>query len=201
MNDAQATTSQNDQIEAEDPRFGPGARALIVAALILIAGAIYLAISAGGDDSGDQAVSMSPYADAEKVDIPDVAGLSEEVGHTVYWVGERSGEPVGVSTDDVGNVHLRYLPEDAEADDPDPAYLDIGSYPFPGALNATRNLIDDKGNVPVKVPGAVALYPESRPTSVILSFKNDPDVQVEVFHPDPKRALEFARSGAIVPVP
>jgi hypothetical protein len=61
--------------------------------------------------------------------------------------------------------------------------------------------LKDKGNVRVDIPGAVAVQPKSRPTSVIIAFRKDPDVQVEVFHPDPEKALAFAKSGAIVPVP
>ena len=200
MNDAQAKDPTPDPTQADAPRFGPGARALMVIAAVLVVGAVYLALS-GGDEGSDTSMPAGPYANAERVEVAEVSALPEDVGHGVYWAGEKSGDPVGVSTDDTGNVHLRYLPEGVEPDDPAPAYLDIGSYPFPGALDATTALAKEKGNVPVKVPGAVAFFPESRPTSVILTFRKDPDVQVEVFHPDPKKALAFAKSGAIVPVP
>jgi hypothetical protein len=201
MNDTQATPPKQDSIDADAPRFGPGARALIVAAFVLVIGAVYLAFTSGGDDQSQTMMTSSPYANAEKVEVSEVSGLPEEVGHAVFWAGEKGGDPVGVSSDEAGNVHLRYLPEDAEADDPEPAYLDIGSYPYPGALNATAGLLKDKGNVRVDIPGAVAVQPKSRPTSVIIAFRKDPDVQVEVFHPDPEKALAFAKSGAIVPVP
>ena len=201
MNDSGTAATEAAGSDPEAPRFGPGARALIVAAIVLVVGAVYLAVSSGGDDASDRSMPPGPYANAERVEVSKVAGLPEEVGHGVYWAGEKTGEPVGVSTDDSGNVHLRYLPEGVEPDSPDPAYLDVGSYPFPGALDATAALAKEKGNIPVKVPGAVAFYPESRPTSVIIAFRKDPDVQVEVFHPDPEKALAFAKSGAIVPVP
>ena len=204
MNDAPTDTSEtNSQAPADPdaPRFGPGARALIVAAIVLVIVGGYLLLTSGGDDPATAPMPASPYENAEKVEVSEVAGLPEEVGHGVYWAGEKSGEAVGVSTDASGNVHLRYLPEEIDADTPDAGWLDVGSYPFPGAYKATTDLSREKGNVAVKVPGAVAFYPKSRPTSVILAFRNDPDVQVEVYHPDPEKALAFAKSGAIVPVP
>lgn len=204
MTDAKAQPNPPTGYPAEDPdspRFGPGARALIVAAIALIAVAVYLLLSSGGDEETDSSMMTTPYAEAEKLEVSEVAGLPEQVGHPVFWAGEKNGEPIGVSTDDAGNVHLRYLPEDVDPRTPEPSWLDIGSYPFPGAYRATSDLVEDKGNVPVKVPGAVAFYPESRPTSVILAFRKAPDVQVEVFHPEPDKALAFAKSGDIVPVP
>lgn len=198
----EAATDPTPQVPPGDdsPRLGAGARTLIVLAIVLIAGLIFLLISSG-DDSDTSDTVMSPYAGAERVEVSEVEGLAEDAGHGVYWAGEKTGDPVSVSTDDAGNVHLRYLPEGVDPDDPASGWLDVGSYPFPGAYAATETLARDKGNVKVKVPGAVAFYPESRPSSVILAFRNDPDVQVEVYHPEPKKALAFVKSGAIVPVP
>ena len=201
MNDTEQTATTPEPAEPDSPRFGAGARTLMVIAAVLVVGAGYLAISSGGDDASETPMPASPWEGAEKVEASEVSGLAEEVGHGVYWAGERSGKPVGVSTDEGGNVHVRYLPADADPANPAPAYFDVGSYPFGGAYAATAALARDTGNVPVKVPGAAAFYPESRPTSVILSFRKDPDVQVEVFHPEPKKALAYVKSGAIVPVP
>lgn len=201
MNETQTGTPTPESLDDLGPRFGSGARALMVAAGALLLVSIYFIFFSGGDDASQSVMTSSPYDGAETVEVTEISEIPKDVGHAVYWAGERGGKPVGVSSDPMGNVHVRYLPPDADPAQPAPAYFDVGSYPFPGAYAATKGLLEDDGNRRVEVPGAVAFYPESRPTSVILSFRKNPDVQVEVFHPVPKKALSFVRSGAIVPVP
>lgn len=200
MNQAERQEPTTDPVEPDVPSPGRSVRKPSVAALGLAVAGACLVLSTGCGGEAGQQVAPGPYTGAEKVEVTDLSDLPEEVGHNVYWAGKRGGAPVGVSTDRSGNVHLRYLPGRAAADDPDPVFFDVGSYPFPGAYKATADLVGQPGNVRVEVPGGVAFYPRSRPTSVILAFRDDPDVQVEVFHPDPKKALYFAKSGVIVPV-
>ena len=181
--------------------WGVGVRGLLTRIAITAIAAGSLAAASGCGDSDDRGEAANPWEGAKRVEVSGLEGLSAQAGHRVYWAGERSGRPVGVSIDSDRNVNIRYLPDGVDPAVSSPNYFNVASYPFPGAYDETARLAGNNGNVRVKVPGAVAFYPESRPTSVILSFRKSPDVQVEIFDPDPKKALKAARSGAIVPVP
>jgi hypothetical protein len=137
---------------------------------------------------------------AQIVSESDLAGLSAQVGHQVYWAGPQSDAEIEFSSDDTGNVHLRYLTDGAEAGDPDQSYLNIGSYPFAGAYEATRKLSNGPGLVKVTEHGGIGFFDPDNPYSVIIAWPNQPNLQVEVYDPEKNRALEIVRSGDIVPV-
>ena len=75
MNDSGTAATEAADSDPEAPRFGPGARALIVAAIVLVVGGVYLAVSSGGDDGSDRSMPPGPYASAERVEVSKVAGL------------------------------------------------------------------------------------------------------------------------------
>jgi hypothetical protein len=165
-----------------------------------MAGAMAWFITSGNRDGSNPIMGTATGA-PKLVPADEVADVPDEIGHTVFWAGERPGTSVEVSHDAIGNTHVRYLTGDAEAGTPDQTYLDIGTYPFEGARAATMNLATEQGLTMVRAGDGVGFYDPKRPTSVFLVFKGQPDYQVEVYHPVGSGALEVARSGDIVPMP
>lgn len=154
----------------------------------------------GDPSSASEGVSMANTGDARIVSDDELTGLPEEVGHSLFWAGPKSGTQVEFSSDGTGNVHLRYLTDGAEAGDPNQSYLNIGSYPFAGAYEATRKLAEGPNVVKVTEHEGTGFYDPNNPYSVIIAWPSEPDLQVEVYDPVKNRALEVVRSGDIVPV-
>ena len=183
----------------------PGQRAAVLAFVAILTGAAAWWVT-GCNRDGDPSSSASTIntavasGDARIVDEGELGGLPAEVGHEVYWAGSQEGATVEFSADDAGNVHIRYLTDGAEAGDPGQGYLNIGSYPFAGAYEATRKLANGPGLVKVTEHGGVGFYDPQNPYSVIIAWPEQPDLQVEVYDPVRDRALEVVRGGDIVPV-
>lgn len=191
-------------VKPETPKMGTGQRAAVIAAAAIFVGVAVWGLTACNRD-GDPVspVSSTPLAsvDARIVSDSEIASLPAEAGHEVFWVGPVTGSEIEFANDDAGNVHIRYLTDGAEAGEPSQAYLNIGSYPFPGAYEATRNLANGKGLVRVTEHGGVGFFDPSNPYSVIIAWPQQPNLQIEVYDPEKNRALEIVRSGDIVPVP
>ena len=78
--------------------------------------------------------------------------------------------------------------------------MTIGTYPVPDAHAALQALAEKPGAHTAKTPdGGLVVVTEQNPTSVYIAYP-DTDYQVEVYDPDPRKALEVATSGAVVPV-
>lgn len=180
--------------------FAKRRRAGVVLALALLAGATAWFVTTGNRDGSNPILGTATGA-PQLISADEMSSVPEEIGHTVFWAGERPGTSIEVSHDGVGNTHVRYLTDGAEAGTPEQAYLDIGTYPFKGARAATMELAAEQGLHMVRAGDGVGFYDSTRPTSVFLVFKSQPDYQVEVYHPKGEGALEVARSGGIVPMP
>lgn len=150
---------------------------------------------------GGNAILGTASGEAKMVESGQMDEVAAEIGHSVFWAGERPGTKVEVRHDGSGNTHVRYLTGGAEPGDPSATYLDIGTYPFDGARRATARLANQQGLRRVAVGDVVGFFDPRRPTSVFLTFPDRPDYQVEVYHPDGDGALEVALSGDIVPMP
>jgi len=184
-----------------DLRVGPGSRVLTVIGIALFAGlTVWFVTGCNRDDTGAGTPEMFG-GDSRIVPTDEVASIPDEIGHTVFWAGERPDTEVEMSDDPAGNVHLRYLTGGAEAGAESQTYLDIGTYPFEGAFQTTRALASQENLARVQFGDAVGFFDRQRPYSVILAFPDQPDLQVEVYHPEKNGALGIVRSGDIVPVP
>lgn len=194
--------SANDTtLTPSDPTSGPGKRvAIILGVAVLVGISVWLATGCNRDDTGS-AMTVVSSSDAKLVAVGDLPTIPEDVGHEVFWAGERPDTEIEVSDDPAGNVHLRYLNDSDELGTADQTFLNIGTYPFSGAFETTRNLTQRPGVINVPVEGGVGFYDRKSPYSVIMSFEDEPDLQVEVYHPEKNAALEVVRSGDIVPVP
>lgn len=179
-----------------------GRRTTLIACAAVLTGVAIWGITACNRDSEPD---FSPAAamhqgDARIVTEEELPGLVEEVGHQIFWAGPQPGTQLEFSSDGVGNVHLRYLTDGAEAGEASQGFLNIGSYPFADAYAVTRNLGDGPGLVAVTEHGGVGFFDPANPFSVIIAWPEQPELQVEVYHPERDRALDVVRAGDIVPV-
>lgn len=151
-------------------------------------------------ESSETGMVPAPYQGARVVEPSELREIDGEVGHRIYWAGEQPGFDVAISRDPNGNVHVRYLPQGFDPEDPEGAFLDIGSYPFDGALEATRELVRQDGRIPLDFINGTGFQTPTRPNSVIVTFHEDPHTQVEVSHPVVGHAARMIETGEIVPV-
>jgi len=178
-----------------------GQRAAVIAFAAVLVGAAVWGITAcnrDGDPASPAAVASS--GDARIVSEEELAGLTDEAGHQIFWAGPQDDAATEYSIDSSGNVHVRYLTGGAPAGDPEQGYLNVGTYPFAGAYDATRKLASDPELVRVEEHGGIGFYDPKNRKSVIIAWPEYPDLQVEVYDPVDDRALDFVRGGDIVPV-
>ena len=180
---------------------GSGPLRLTLYALIFLTG-VGLVIWAvtSISESGGTGMVPAPYQGARVVEPAELREVGSELGHRIYWAGEQPGFDVAISRDRGGNVHVRYLPEGFDPEEPGGAFLDIGSYPFDRALQATRALVRQDDRVPLDFANGTGFQVPSRPNSVIVTFNEDPHIQVEVSHPVAGYASRMIQAGMITPV-
>jgi hypothetical protein len=167
--------------------------AAVVGAAVVVAFLVWLlAIRDSGDSGGD---TTSASATGPTIVTPaDLSGVPGDLGHPIYWAGPRTGAQLELTETSDGKVYVRYLENGATAGDTRPDFLTIGTYPFPGAQKALRDLGSKPGEKSEDVSGGgILVYGAQNPTSVYVAYP-DQDLQIEVFDPDPKQALEVARN-------
>lgn len=166
-----------------------------VASALLVALAVALAFLGGGD-SGAGATAT----ELEIVSGADLRDLEAELGHAVYWVGERPPARIELERDAGGNVFLSYLPPGVGVGAEPGGYLTVGTYPVADADASTRRFArESAGRVLPGPAGSVVVPNPDSPGSVYLAYP-DSDLQIEVFDPRPGRALALIRAGEVVPV-
>ena len=166
-----------------------------IAVALVVAFAAWL-IFRDGDDKSSQPEGPASSA----ASVAQLRTLHDETGHDIYWAGPRNGYTYELTRTTDGNVYIRYLPPGVAVGDGQPAYLTIGTYPRPKALNGLRLLARRRGNVSFPVEGGgLGVYSRSRPNSVYVAYPGDP-VQVEVYDPSAQRARKLARAGRVRPV-
>lgn len=165
---------------------------LIAAALI-----VWVAL-----DSGDSKGDESGSAQAGAAEIVSVASLREAAAaqHTpIYWAGLTADTELELSQPAADRTYVRYLPSGVEAGDPRP-FLTVGSYRFENPTGALHSRGKQPGGVLASAPGGgVVYFDQTEPKSVYLAYPNT-EVEVEVFAPEFKEALQLVTDGRIVPV-
>lgn len=137
---------------------------------------------------------------AEIATVDTLRERAEELGRPVYWAGPLEGAELELSEPEPGQTFVRYLTDGATAGDPQTNFLAVGTYDFADAAGALETLAEQPGAVRRSVPGGgVAYYPRDKPTGVYLAFPGS-DVQIEVYSPNAKQALDLVVSGQIVPI-
>lgn len=154
------------------------------------------------DEKESGAADRRPEArNAAATSVAALSALADTVSNPVHWAGRRHGAQLELTETEDGQIYLRYLTGDAEAGDPRPEFLTVGTYPVPNALAALRRAARRANTSIQEGSGRTFLFVDRRsPNSVYLARRNS-NFQVEVFDPNPAAARRLALSGAIRPVP
>lgn len=166
--------------------------------LVTVLLALLLLVGCGGseDDPGTQASSNG----AEVVSASSLRTAAAKGTAPVYWAGERSGTELELSQPSEDRTYVRYLTGDAVAGDPQASFLTVGTYAQPNAVAALRRQGKEAGGSIGVAPGNATVYfDRTDPQSVYLAYPGVP-VQIEVYDPNFKRALQLVNSGQIVAV-
>lgn len=172
------------------PRVGIGV------SIVLVAVAIVLASTGGGEDDGGAQADTAPRI----LDVAGLVELEESLDHSLYWAGEQPPDQVEVTQEADGNVYLRYLPPGVEAGDPREQFLTVGTYSVADPVGSLRSVAAEEGGELERLAdGGFVLVNPSSEGSAYLAHPGS-ELQIEVYDPAPGRALGLIRSGAIEPV-
>lgn len=170
-----------------------GLRLRLALAAVLAVGLIAWVVLRDGDDD-----SASSSNGAEVVSVDSLREAAAEQGTPIYWAGEQEGAELELSQPDEDHTYVRYLTDGAEAGDPRPDFLTVSTYANANPVAALRRQGNQPGGVLGEAPGGATVYfSRSQPKSVYLAYPGV-DVQIEVYDPDSKRALQLVNSGQIV---
>jgi len=117
----------------------------------------------------------------------------------LYWVGAKTGMRYELTEATGSRLFVRYLPPGAKVGDPRPR-LTIGTYPVADAYGQVQAAAARPGAVVHHLPGkALAVYSRDRPTNVYLATPGSP-VQIEIFDPHPRAAIQLVLEQRVTPV-
>lgn len=172
-----------------------------VLAALAVAGIVVLAIVLLGGDSGDESTTAAEE-ESQVAALSEAELLAEAsgLGSPIYWVGPREDtESYELTTSEEGRTYIRYLTGDAEAGDERADFISVGTYPFPDAkAGLQRSAASGEGRLE-QGKGYDLLVPASG-DNVYVVFDDQPDLQVEVFSPQPGEAEQLVGDGSLAPV-
>jgi hypothetical protein len=164
---------------------------LIAAVLI-----VWVALDSG-DSKGDG--GDTPGAEAEIVSVSSLRKAAAADETPVYWAGQTADSDLELSQPSADRTYVRYLTEGTKAGDPRP-FLTVGSYSFEDPAGALRSRGSQPGGVLISTPGGgVAYFDREDPKSVYLAYP-ETEVEIEVFAPEFKEALQLVTDGRVVPI-
>jgi hypothetical protein len=130
----------------------------------------------------------------------DLARTSKSLHQTIYWAGEQPNTKIEFTRNTLGQMYVRYLPPNVDIGDRNKGYLTIATFPFNGAYNALQTVSKKPGAIVRKAPDkGLVVTNENSPVHVYLAYPGT-NYQVEVYDPNPDRALSVAVSGDVQPV-
>ena len=169
----------------------------VVLGVALLVGLVAWLVTRDGDD---EEPAPAPVAtEARIVSEEELADVATVAGHPVYWAGPIPDTELEVTEDEEG-VRVRYLEEGAEVGNEEVDFLTVGSYPLPDPAKSLEEFGEREGAIVNTGPDGRKLVASEEKESNVYFVSPDNSVQVEVFDPDPERAMEIAESGQVQPV-
>jgi hypothetical protein len=189
----------NDRYQLRGVRIGAVIAVAAVAAFLVW----YFAIRDTGNDNGGGGGTAKNLVGPVAATQTDISDLAKKNNQPIYWAGNQpntTGMELTQTAD--GNVYVRYLTGGAQIGTPKPSYLTVGTYPFGNAIHAIDVVSKQPGAKTFNVAnGGIAVQNSSSPTSVYVAYPDEKGFEIEVYDPDPAKALDLVKSGDIQPVP
>jgi len=168
--------------------------ALLVLSLALLAAVAVLLLR----DDSVEVTTGEPVV----LSVSELSAFAEDVGHPVYWLGEREGAKYELTETANRRVYIRYLNGDAEAGDERADFITVATYPAQNGVAELRaaKKANDNAKLARTDDDAVLLVDPSSPDNAHLAYPGA-DLQVEVFSPFPGQALRLASRGKVETLP
>jgi hypothetical protein len=176
-----------------------GLAALLVLAALVV-GAIALL---GGSDESESASGGSEFeSNAVALSASELLAKAGALSGPVFWIGPRAGtDSYEFSSTPDGRVYIRYLTGGAEAGDPRADFLTVGTYPVPEAAQALADAAKSgEGGRKLSQHEGYEVLSSKGSTNAYVVFEDQPELQIEVFSPQPGEAATLAASGVLKPV-
>ncbi|HEX8742327.1 MAG TPA: hypothetical protein VF712_04265 [Thermoleophilaceae bacterium] len=173
-----------------------GAVAAAVATIVIV-GIVALGSGEDGGPGGSGAQqAVNPPA---PVSAEELASLSESLDQPVYWAGPQGGsKQYDLTRQGADRIVIRYPAPGGGS--PSQGTLTVGTYRLDDAQGAIRRAAEVETATLHRLPKrGLAVSDTARPTNVYLAYPREP-FQVEVFDPQPGRALELVLGRKIRPV-
>lgn len=139
------------------------------------------------------ATPVPTFTDATPAKLRAVAA---SLGHSIYWVGPKSGYTYQVARMSNGQVQVRYIPAGQSAN-PTGSYLTVGTYPFPKALAAMHRLAKQPNAKTISLPGGgLAVVEDKTPQSIHLAYPQSSS-QIEVYDPSAAAAKHVVTANEL----
>jgi hypothetical protein len=163
---------------------------------------VILLVSGGDDSKNDNGASDQATNGAVSANVDKLRSVQSKLGHPVYWAGAKPSKKYELTVTDDGRVYIRYLDPDVPIGSRQVASLTVATYPgFDNAVDSLKAQASSTGARTDSAPrGGFVLVNSQSPSSVYVAYPNS-HYEIEVYDPDPARALSLASSGAIVPIP
>jgi hypothetical protein len=166
---------------------------------VVVALVAWLATRGGGGDENESEASPKGFA-AKIVDEGELEDIAASAEHPVYWAGPMDGKELEASESKEGNVQVRYLEDGSEAGAEPKKAITIGSYPVGDPEGELDGYAERKGAIVLHAPDGRKLVSNVEAPSSVYFASPENSVQVEVYAPNYKRAIQLARSGKVEPV-
>jgi hypothetical protein len=183
-----------EKLDAKTIRIG-------IAGLIALVVVVVIAINVFGGSDSSSSPNGGESSTRETLSESELISKAGELEHTVYWVGSRPGtENYELTTASGGSIYIRYLTGGAKAGDPRPDFLTVGTYSVPDAKAALHKAeTTHTGSNLTNHEGYDVLEGKSG-TDAYVVFDDQPELQIEIFSPNPGEAVDLATSGALTPL-
>jgi hypothetical protein len=148
----------------------------------------------GSDDSSDSTDTGA----ARLVSVEELREAAANAETPIYWAGSQPEAELELSQPDAARTFVRYLTGGAEAGDPGADFLTVGTYVDEQPVESLKRQGKEDGGALTTAPGNATVYfNRNEPHSVYVAYPGIA-VQIEVYDPNFKRALQLVESGQIV---
>jgi len=165
----------------------------------LIVAVVAVIVVANALDDGESHAARSEAAVLSRSQLLTRGG---SLSHPAYWVGQQPGTKRYELTSNPGEqVYVRYLPPGAKPGDQRSDFLIVATYAVPDARSALEHAASNpKQKKRLSKGNGFEMMSADDSKHAYVVFDNQPELQVEIFSPQPGEAEKLATSGALRPL-